>query len=505
MIDRLKHNWNVSSRREFFTQAGSGLAGMALASMLAETAHAAPGVGLDPLLPKKPHHQPLAKSVIFLFMEGGPSHVDLFDPKPLLTKLDGKPVPDSIGKPSQTSRGTAHNTLMASRRKWKQYGQSGMWVSDWYANVGEHVDDLTVIRSCWADGLNHVGSVCQMNTGSILAGRPSMGAWVTYGLGSDNENLPGFVVLISSGVQPNGGKASFGSGFLPSVFQGVQCRSKGDPVLYASDPPGMDRELRRMAMLDALERRPEGDPGPCEVSVFPVDEDNSSVPLACVRFTVVVRDGCTMIEDVCVDCSVRTTLLPTCLVQDLTAGLAPALVGDEELPSTNGPQVVGERVTVEASGRRIVLPVTAPLMASSVHGSARVHTLSGRRSDGWERQTIENTRYDPKRQAIVVRLVDRLADELVRVVVSGSGDRPVMGLDGLVPLEGVVGDRPQSRYDGIDAVWTFVYEPPEPESDDVDVVEIDVVEVDVVEQDDSYEDDSDDDSDDDDSAEEVQA
>ena len=267
----------------------------------------------------------------------------------------------------------------------------------------------------------------------------------------------------------------------------------------------LDRELRRMAMLDSLERRPEGDPGPCEVSLFPVDEDNSSVPLACVRFTVVERDGCTMIEDVCVDCSVRTTLLPTCLVQDLTAGLAPGLLGDEDLPSTDGPQVIGERVTVEASGRRIVLPVTAPLMASSVHGSARVHTLSGRRSDGWERQTIENTRYDPKRQAIVVRLVDRLADELVRVVVSGSGDRPVMGLDPLVPLEGVVGDRPQSRFDGIDAVWTFVYEPPEPESDDVEVVEIDIVEVDVVEPDDEDDDTDDDDTDDDDSAEEVQA
>ena len=165
----------------------------------------------------------------------------------------------------------------------------------------------------------------------------------------------------------------------------------------------LDRELRRMARLDSLERRPEGDPGPCEVGIFPVDEDNSSVPLACVRFTVVERDGCTMIEDVCVDCSVRTTLLPTCLVQDLTAGLAPGLLGDEDLPSTDGPQVIGERVTVEASGRRIVLPVTAPLMASSVHGSARVHTLSGRRSDGWERQTIQYTRYDPKRQAIVVR------------------------------------------------------------------------------------------------------
>jgi hypothetical protein len=152
MIDKLKHHWNVSSRRDFFTRAGSGLAGIALANMLAEDGYAARSAPADPLAARKPHHTPTAKSVIFLFMEGGPSHVDLFDPKPLLSKLDGKPVPDSIGKPSQTSRGTANNTLMASRRKWKQYGQSGMWVSDWYQNVAEHVDDLTVIRSCWADG-----------------------------------------------------------------------------------------------------------------------------------------------------------------------------------------------------------------------------------------------------------------------------------------------------------------------------------------------------------------
>ena len=244
MIDRLKHHWNVSSRREFFTQAGSGLAGMALASMLAETAHAAPGVGLDPLLPKKPHHQPLAKSVIFLFMEGGPSHVDLFDPKPLLTKLDGKPVPDSIGRPAQTSRGTAHNTLMASRRKWKQYGQSGMWVSDWYANVGEHVDDLTVIRSCWADGLNHVGSVCQMNTGSILAGRPSMGAWVTYGLGAANKNLPTFVVL-SDGRDPLGGGANWNSGFLPALYQGTRFRTGDTPILDLKPPSGVSDQQQR--------------------------------------------------------------------------------------------------------------------------------------------------------------------------------------------------------------------------------------------------------------------
>ena len=244
MIDRLKHHWNVSSRREFFTQAGSGLAGLALASMLAENGYAGPAVAVDPLLAKKPHHTPTAKSVIFLFMEGGPSHVDLFDPKPLLTKLDGKPVPDSIGKPSQTSRGTAHNTLMASRRKWKQYGQSGMWVSDWYSNIGEHVDDMTVIRSCWADGLNHVGSVCQMNTGSILAGRPSLGAWVTYALGTANKNLPTFVVL-SDGRDPLGGGANWNSGFLPALYQGTRFRTGDTPILDLKPPAGVTDEQQR--------------------------------------------------------------------------------------------------------------------------------------------------------------------------------------------------------------------------------------------------------------------
>ena len=161
-----------------------------------------------------------------------------------LTKLDGKPVPDSIGKPSQTSRGTGDNTLMASRRKWKQYGQSGLWVSDWYSNIGEHVDDLTVIRSCWADGLNHVGSVCQMNTGSILAGRPSMGAWVTYGLGTANQNLPSFVVL-SDGRDPLGGGANWNSGFLPALYQGTQFRSGDTPILDLKPPAGVSDQQQR--------------------------------------------------------------------------------------------------------------------------------------------------------------------------------------------------------------------------------------------------------------------
>jgi hypothetical protein len=253
MIDKLRHHWNVSSRREFFTRAGSGLAGIALANMLAEEVHAAPGGSIDPLAARKPGHTPTAKSVIFLFMEGGPSHVDLFDPKPTLTKLDGQPVPDSIGKPSQTSRGTANNKLMASRRTWKQYGQSGLWASDWYANVGEHADDLTVIRSCWADGLNHVGSVCQMNTGSILAGRPAMGAWVTYGLGTANRNLPTYVVM-SDGHDPVGGSSNWNSGFLPAVYQGSRFRTGNTPILDLKPPAGVSDTQQRneLGLLEKL-------------------------------------------------------------------------------------------------------------------------------------------------------------------------------------------------------------------------------------------------------------
>src|SRR5262252_2323880 len=172
MLNKLAHHWNVSTRREFFTRAGSGLAGIALASLLQEDGRAAVA-GPDPLAPKQPHHSPKAKSVIWLFMEGGPSHVDLFDPKPRLTEMSGQPMPASFGKPI-TAMGTSNNTLLGSKRTFKQYGQSGAWVSDWYPNLAQHVDEMSIIRSCWADGLNHVGSVCQMNTGSILAGRPSM-------------------------------------------------------------------------------------------------------------------------------------------------------------------------------------------------------------------------------------------------------------------------------------------------------------------------------------------
>src|SRR5436853_7023530 len=211
-----QHHWPVASRREFFTRAGSGLAGIALASLLTEDARGAEKPR-DPMAPREPHHTPKAKSVIWLFMEGGPSHIDLFDPKPKLTELHGKPLPSSFGK-IIAAMGTGNNSLMASPRTWKQYGESGIWVSDWYPHIAQQADDLAVIRSVWADGLNHVGSVCQMNTGSILAGRPSLGAWVTYGLGSANRNLPSFVVLLDQGL-PVGGTKMWSGGFLPAAYQ----------------------------------------------------------------------------------------------------------------------------------------------------------------------------------------------------------------------------------------------------------------------------------------------
>jgi hypothetical protein len=232
---------------------GSGLGGLALASLLAQDGYGA--VAKNPLAPKPPHHKPTAKSVIFCFMEGGPSHIDLFDPKPELERLAGQPMPSSFGKVI-TAMGTASNTLMPSQRKWKQHGQSGIWVSDWYPEIAKHVDDLCVFRGCWADGLNHVGSVCQMNTGSILAGRPSLGAWVTYGLGSANENLPSFVILQDN-AEVLGGPKNWSAGFLPAVYQGTLLRREGAPILDLKPPDniGDEQQRNKLDLLSKLNRR----------------------------------------------------------------------------------------------------------------------------------------------------------------------------------------------------------------------------------------------------------
>lgn len=239
------------TRRNFLMQSGVSLGGIALSSLLARDATAAVTEVENPLAARTPHFQPTAKRVIYLHLTGSPPHLDLYDYKPELVRLDGQDTPESFLKGKRFAFTSGTPTLLGTRRKFVQCGEGGMWLSDAISHMHEVADDLCMIRSMTTDQFNHAPAELLLLTGAAQAGRPSMGSWVTYGLGSENDNLPGFVVLISSGVQPNGGKNSFGSGFLPSVFQGVQCRSKGDPVLYASDPPGMDRSLRRHT-LDAL-------------------------------------------------------------------------------------------------------------------------------------------------------------------------------------------------------------------------------------------------------------
>lgn len=246
---RLPHVSMPTSRREFLASAGGGFGALALGSMMqwdearADTPEIDP---LQPMAPRLPHHVAKAKSVIFLFMEGGPSHIDMFDPKPELEKWAGKPLPPSIG-PVFTPMGVGSNTLLPTKRKFAQHGESGMWVSDWYPHTAKVVDDICLIRSCWCDGLNHVGSVCQMNTGSILAGRPSLGAWVSYGLGTENQNLPGFVVMSDS-VDPLGGPRNWGTGWMPATFQGTPFRRDGSPILYLNPQNGLNSEIQKQKL-----------------------------------------------------------------------------------------------------------------------------------------------------------------------------------------------------------------------------------------------------------------
>src|SRR5216683_464908 len=241
------HVPRLSSRREFLLKAGAGFGSLALSCMLQRDGLLSAAEIDNPLAPKKPPLPAKAKAVIFLFMEGGPSHLDTFDPKPVLTKMHGEKLPASYG-PVVTTMGVSEN-------KFEKHGKSGIAVADWLPNIGECVDDIAVIRSCWADGLNHVGSVCQMNTGDILAGRPAMGAWVTYGLGSANQNLPTFVILIDD-KEPVGGPKNWSSGFIPAVYQGTQFRPGDQPVLYLKPPEtvGDKQQRHKLDFLAQLNR-----------------------------------------------------------------------------------------------------------------------------------------------------------------------------------------------------------------------------------------------------------
>jgi hypothetical protein len=233
------------SRRNFLLKAGGGFGSLALASMLAREGQTADKSDIGSNHGLMPHFGAKAKSVIWCFLDGGPSHIELFDPKPTLNKLAGKPLPDSFVRPVTAMGRTAYTNLLECKRRFRRCGESGAWVSDWYPEIATCVDDIAFVHSCTADGLNHVGGVCQMNTGSVLAGRPSMGAWTCYGLGSESENLPGYVVLLDYPDEPPGGNRNWGTGFMPSVYQGTKFRDGATPILHLTPPAAVSTQRQR--------------------------------------------------------------------------------------------------------------------------------------------------------------------------------------------------------------------------------------------------------------------
>jgi hypothetical protein len=231
---------------------------IALASLLADEgllAAEADPAALNPLAPKPPHHPAKAKRVIFLFMSGGPSHLETFDPKPDLQRLHGQRLPPSFG-PVKTRRAVDKNKLLATRHTFQKYGQSGVEVSDLLPNLATWVDDLCVLRACHGDSVTHPESVYLMNTGSILMGRPSLGAWLAYGLGTENQNMPAFVVLPDPGGWVKGGAPAWGNGFLPAAYQGTTLRGGSSPILHLNPPAGVgeDQQRRTLDLVNRLNR-----------------------------------------------------------------------------------------------------------------------------------------------------------------------------------------------------------------------------------------------------------
>jgi hypothetical protein len=242
------------TRRHFFSDCGMGIGSMALASLLNERAPGAPAVApVNPLAPRVAHFPAKVKNIIFLFMAGGPSQLELFDYKPKLVELNGQPIPPSFIEGKRFAfMGSSHGTkLLGTRRQFAQYGQSGAWVSDLFPHTATITDEITVVKTCATDLFNHAPAKLFLNTGSGQFGRPSMGAWVTYGIGSESQNLPGFVVLQSGPRGPRGGGVNWGSGFLPTTFQGVPLRGQGEPILNLTNPRGITAE-RQQQTLDAV-------------------------------------------------------------------------------------------------------------------------------------------------------------------------------------------------------------------------------------------------------------
>jgi hypothetical protein len=236
--------------------AGAGFGMIALAAMLAEqgllAAEEEANPALNPLAPKPSHRKARARAVIFLFMSGGPSHLETFDPKPELQRLHGQRLPASFGM-VKTRRAVDKNKLLATKRTFQKYGQSGIEVSDLLPNLATCVDDLCLLRGCYGDSVTHPESVYLMNTGSILMGRPSLGAWVAYGLGTENQNMPAFAVLPDPGGWVKGGAPAWGNGFLPAAYQGTVLRGGPSPILHLRTPPGIS-EAQQRRTLDFINR-----------------------------------------------------------------------------------------------------------------------------------------------------------------------------------------------------------------------------------------------------------
>jgi hypothetical protein len=250
------------TRRWFFEQCGVGLGAVALGHLLGGAAGAA---SANPLAAKQPHFTPRAKNVIFLFMAGAPSHLELFDWKPQLAKFDGTLPPKELIDGYRAAFINPNSKLLGPKFKFAKHGQSGAELSELLPHTARIVDDIAIVKSMVTDAFNHAPGQLLMNTGAQQFGRPSMGAWVTYGLGSEAEDLPAFVVFSTGKKGPSGGSSCWGSGFLPTVYQGVQFRVGGDAVLYLSNPPGVDRELQRDSLetitkLNRMRRRIVGDP-----------------------------------------------------------------------------------------------------------------------------------------------------------------------------------------------------------------------------------------------------
>lgn len=237
---------NNISRRWFLEECGVGLGAIAFADLLRKDSCAA-----EPLAPKQPHVAPRAKNVIQLFMGGGPSHLELFDNKPMLTKFDGTLPPAELIKDYRAAFINPNSTLLGPKFKFAKHGECGAELSEILPYMAEVVDDIAIVKSMVTDAFNHAPAQILMSTGSQQFGKPSLGAWTVYGLGNESRNLPAFVVFNSGKKGPSGGNANWGSGFLPTINQGVTFRSTGEPVLYLSNPAGVDKELQRES-LDAI-------------------------------------------------------------------------------------------------------------------------------------------------------------------------------------------------------------------------------------------------------------